>query len=313
VAIIAGACTNNGSGTGDPRVDFTNFANQVKSDLATCTNLAGIVQIELGGYLTNPDSTSFNLVQLDSDTKSAQTACDDAKDDRLLSLASLNPPSSISDIQSLNGVAMDALNWATNDTTAVLHDLQRLAETTGSQVAVQSQLSTDVAQADRDAAIVNYEFSNAANRLGIRRFGGLGLVSWESGSGANFSPTANPTTTAPLPLVVDCTIYGQPTQPPASKPTQLFLDCGGSQQEPVTDISWSSWTTTSAIGTGTLTLDNCEPTCAGGATETYPANIVLADPGMTPYGQDFQSVTVSYNDGTRSQTIREQLPEVVPA
>ena len=160
---------------------FNSFANRVKNDLALCTAGAADVQIEVGGLLVNPSSaTNAELVQLDNDSKSAQTACDEAKDDRLDDLATLSPPSPISYIQSLSNAASDALLWATDDTTAVLHDLQRLAESTGSAVAIESQLTTDVAQADNDAGSVRYSFTHAAQRLGITNFGGLGLVFWSS-------------------------------------------------------------------------------------------------------------------------------------
>jgi hypothetical protein len=37
----------------------------------------------------------------------------------------------------------------------------------------------------------------------------------------------------------------------------------------------------------------------------------LTNPGMTTFGQDFQSVKVVYNDGSQSKTINAQLPEAV--
>lgn len=64
--------------------------------------------------------------------------------------------------------------------TAVLHDIQRLVETNGNTVGILSQLQTDEAQADQDAGTVRYDFSHAAQRLGIQNFGGLGLVTWLS-------------------------------------------------------------------------------------------------------------------------------------
>jgi hypothetical protein len=128
--------------------------------------------------LVNSNASNVDLVQLDTDSKTAQTACDEAKDDKLASLATLEPPSSISYIRSLGSAASNALLWATDDTTTVLHDLQRLAESSGNDVAIESQLTMDVAQADHDASTVRYDFSNAADRLGIRNFGGVGLVTW---------------------------------------------------------------------------------------------------------------------------------------
>lgn len=48
----------------------------------------------------------------------------------------------------------------------------------GHDVAIESQLTTDVAQANNDASTVRYDFSNVAERTGIRKFGGVGLAVW---------------------------------------------------------------------------------------------------------------------------------------
>src|ERR1039457_7172762 len=95
VAAICSGCSSGNPGTGNRAADFKNFADEVKSDLAACTNMADLVQVELGGYLVNGDSSTFNLVTLDTYSKSAQTACDEAKDAKLLKLGSLNPPSDL--------------------------------------------------------------------------------------------------------------------------------------------------------------------------------------------------------------------------
>ena len=181
--VTANSHSNAGpTGSGNPVTDFQSFASQVRNDLSPCTNSAALVQVELGGLLVNPNASNVDLVQLDTDSKSAQTACDEAKDDKLSNLLSLSPPSSIGYIQSLSGASGAALLWATDDTTAVLHDLQRVAESSGNDVAIESQLTTDVTRTDSDAALVRYDFSNAASRLGIKSFSGVGLVVWGSDS-----------------------------------------------------------------------------------------------------------------------------------
>jgi hypothetical protein len=38
-------------------------------------------------------------------------------------------------------------------------------------------------------------------------------------------------------------------------------------------IGWTSWTATSAAGTGSEQVDNCEPSCADGTFTGYPVNI----------------------------------------
>ena len=46
----------------------------------------------------------------------------------------------------------------------------------------------------------------------------------------------------------------------------------------VTDIEWSSWNDSSAVGEGTWPYDDCIPDCAGGAVKDFPARITLSDP-----------------------------------
>jgi hypothetical protein len=38
-------------------------------------------------------------------------------------------------------------------------------------------------------------------------------------------------------------------------------------------ISWTSWTATSAVGTGSEQVNNCEPSCAAGTFTAYPVKI----------------------------------------
>lgn len=62
------------------------------------------------------------------------------------------------------------------------------------------------------------------------------------------------------------------------RPTTLIIGCGGSHPDYVTNITWSTWSSTSARGTGTLRVDLCTPVCATGPEGTYPASITLSHP-----------------------------------
>lgn len=160
---------------------FNSFVSQVRADLNACTVPGAVVQVELGQILQNPAAASeSDLVQLDDSTHTAQTGCDMAKSDDILNLGSLSIPNSITWIHSLNNAALDAETWATQDTTAVLHDVQKLAESGGNPTALVSQFDQDATTADQDASTVRYDFSNAAQRLGISNFSGLGLITWTS-------------------------------------------------------------------------------------------------------------------------------------
>ena len=119
--------------------------------------------------------------QLDDADKQAQTACDDTKDENVANLISVSVPGSISFISSLGNVAENAESWATDDTTAVLNDIQKLVESNSSNpTALESRLQTDVAQADGDAGSLRNEMSHAAKRLKVKNYGGLGLIQWSS-------------------------------------------------------------------------------------------------------------------------------------
>lgn len=77
-------------------------------------------------------------------------------------------------------------------------------------------------------------------------------------------------------------------------PQQVYLAAGGNKVEPtyrpsaimlsndstfgLSKLHWSSWTTRSAIGTGTVMVDLCQQTCAGGPFDYYAARIALSVP-----------------------------------
>jgi len=47
-------------------------------------------------------------------------------------------------------------------------------------------------------------------------------------------------------------------------------------------LTWSNWGSATAVGSGTLERDNCQPSCAQGTYSPYPATVTLS--GLTPYG-----------------------------
>jgi HAAS domain-containing protein len=115
-----------------------------------------------------------------------------------------------------------------------------------------------------------------------------------TGSSAG-SPIANGSartvTTQELPLVASC----EQGVAPASEPALIFFGCATSATL-VDTITWTSWTATSATGYGTLRVNQCNPTCAAGTYDTYPATIRLTNPSITVANQPlFQNITVVTN------------------
>jgi hypothetical protein len=87
--------------------------------------------------------------------------------------------------------------------------------------------------------------------------------------------TITATTTQALPVLIAAEPNGQQTwtgREPTN--TDFSADAGNI----VTDITWSSWTATQAVGQGTWTYQNCVPDCASCSQTPYPATIALADP-----------------------------------
>jgi hypothetical protein len=158
------------------------FVGAIRTDLGTCTAAASDLQVELGLLVQNSASvTQSDLATLDTESKNAQTACDETDDNAILNLGTMSVPGALSGFSALQNVPIDANTWATNDTTAVLHDVQNIAESNGSSVANQSKLQTDVTQADQDANTLRSQVSSAAQSLGIAS-PSMGLVLWSSGS-----------------------------------------------------------------------------------------------------------------------------------
>jgi len=77
-------------------------------------------------------------------------------------------------------------------------------------------------------------------------------------------------------------------------PQQAYLEAGGNKVDPtyrpstiwlsndstfsLSKLHWSSWTTSSAEGTGVVMVNLCQQTCAGGPIRHYPARVTLSDP-----------------------------------
>jgi hypothetical protein len=83
-------------------------------------------------------------------------------------------------------------------------------------------------------------------------------------------PPASPAVAAgPLPELKAGSYQG-------TRPALIDLSADGG--DIIGRITWSRWTATEAIGTGTRTLQSCKPNCAEGTDTEVPERIVLSDP-----------------------------------
>ena len=60
------------------------------------------------------------------------------------------------------------------------------------------------------------------------------------------------------------------------KPASLDTSADGT----LDDLRWQRWDSGGAEGTGTLTLRDCDPSCASGGKDRYPATIRLSSPRL---------------------------------
>ncbi|MCU1490945.1 MAG: hypothetical protein JWM85_2350 [Acidimicrobiaceae bacterium] len=176
---LTAATSSASAGTRRQDAAFYGFVAQVRRALAPCANRAQAVQLDLALVLAEgAKATTSDVVDLDNMSKTAQTYCDEAKDQTILHLGGFSVPGAISWIQGLGDVPIESTTWATDDTNHVLHDVQLIVEATGSTVALDSQLQQDVAQADSDAHAIEGAFNHAAHRLGVRHYASPGFVYW---------------------------------------------------------------------------------------------------------------------------------------
>ena len=137
-----------------------------------CTNSALLEQIELG--LVIQKANTSRLLNLYQYGKNGETWCDPLKNTSLGNFIIGSPPSGY---PSLSNFVSDAQTYLTTDTPTVLQACEKLANSPNSVAAVGNLLSA-ARTADADAQLVESEANKAANRVGIKKFKGLGFPIW---------------------------------------------------------------------------------------------------------------------------------------
>jgi hypothetical protein len=87
----------------------------------------------------------------------------------------------------------------------------------------------------------------------------------------------------------------QEAQMPGYRPHELALAGDGSAY--VRAVSWSSWTSSSALGRGSYGQDDCSPDCATGRFHYAPTLIVLSQPRMKCGFRVFTHGVFQFPDG----------------
>lgn len=104
-------------------------------------------------------------------------------------------------------------------------------------------------------------------------------------------PYDSPTDTTGV--VAQCNLAAPQGTTSTMEPPAIVLACGDGNAG-VKDMSWSSWSSTSATGTGDVYLNDCSPNCAGGTFHDYPATITLSDVVGSQAGRLFSHMHVVY-------------------
>ena len=103
------------------------------------------------------------------------------------------------------------------------------------------------------------------------------------------TPSSPVAPTANVFKVVSC----RPGAKPQVRPRTIDIGCAGDTV--ISAVTWSSWGRM-GNGSGTLTLNNCQPSCAAGAVSSSPAFVVVSD----PVGGVFQNVVITPPTGALS-------------
>lgn len=100
--------------------------------------------------------------------------------------------------------------------------------------------------------------------------------------------------------VVNCVTFEE-------KPVELVLYCADAGQI-LNEITWSSWSPTEAIGAGTSTANDCEPTCAEGKDVISAVEIKLTKPVTSESGKRvFSNIEIQYDKVQPSGVMDEVL------
>lgn len=113
------------------------------------------------------------------------------------------------------------------------------------------------------------------------------------------SPTTQSASNADI-YVVNCVTFEQ-------KPVELVLYCADAGQI-LNEISWASWASTNAIGVGTSTTNDCEPTCVEGTDVVSAVEIKLTAPITGKSGKSvFSKIEIQYDKVQPSGVMDEVL------
>ena len=124
----------------------------------------------------------------------------------------------------------------------------------------------------------------------------VGMAATPTGHGYWITTTDRslPPTGAIPSVLSSCNVPGTS---PSVRPARIMLACGDGNAY-VEDLTWSSWTATSAAATGNYVHNLCVPTCAAGKFVSQPATVHLGHPVVTAAGPEFSELGYTVSGST---------------
>ncbi|HEY4024037.1 MAG TPA: hypothetical protein VGM75_35500 [Pseudonocardiaceae bacterium] len=127
-----------------------------------------------------------------------------------------------------------------------------------------------------------------------------------TGSSTTSQPATTATTSAApiaLPvLVIYPDVVSGPRDYAVIRPTVLGMAADINAQ--IRNITWTSWTSSGALGHGSRAVDDCNPDCADGRITYIPETVTLSD----VVGGRFMSLTETYNNQTLTSSAPIEEP-----
>lgn len=107
------------------------------------------------------------------------------------------------------------------------------------------------------------------------------------------SDQLGPPASGPVPGVVECAVSYDTLY---VRPASITLTCGDGQAG-VENMTWTTWSASTATGKGDYFEDPCVPNCADGGRETYPVQVMLSGVKTSPDGTYFSELTITWWEG----------------
>jgi TIR domain len=128
----------------------------------------------------------------------------------------------------------------------------------------------------------------------------------QSTGGPTLTPISTPSTSPATGFTVCVSPAVSCTNAMKTEPASIVVSADGGDY--VKDLRWSGWGSETAVGSGTLERDNCDPSCANGTDISYAVTVTLSD--LTPYGngeQAYATMRLSAPGNSYNETFSQGL------